>query len=124
MSKKNISVKILLAFLIIIPTFLVVSVLFQNNYTKDVFKEYPLINSTQPVNKVIIKSGRYRGTTLLEDEDGKSFSIRAWSFSKGPGNLSFYIDPGDSIALERGNDTLYLYKKTGGVIPFEVQYPE
>ena len=100
----------------------IISFFLLGKITDDIFKQYPLIKSGEPVNSIVVENKEYKGTTLLKDAGGKKFSIRAFNWDIKPNVLYYHLVVGDSISREPYSDTLYLYKKkNGNVIEFEVQ---
>jgi hypothetical protein len=109
----------------IIPIFLIGAFILYyllGKVTEDTFKQFPLIKTGETVNSIVIETKDYKGSTLLKDSNGKSYSVRAFNWKEKVSVLHYHLEQGDSISRKAYSDTLYLYKKKEGtVIEFEIQ---
>jgi len=88
-----------------------------------VFTEFPLVKSHETVNIIVDHPKSYKGTTLIyyyNSDVRKQLSIRAFTFDYECSTLYKSLQKGDSISRKAHSDTLYLYKKNGSIMKFNV----
>lgn len=103
----------------------IVGVILMNKITSNIFEEFPLLTRKESINKIVLKSDNYKGTSLIIFQDSVYKSIRAWTLDKQLNNLGQVAEKGDSIAMKVGDNRLYLFKdKSGQIVEFRVQYLE
>ncbi len=92
--------------------------------TDNIFEEYPLLKRNESLNTTIVGLDKYKGTTLVILKDSVKKSIRAFNWDLTPSPLYYHLAKGDSISCKPSSQKLFLIKKDGNVIRFEVQYLE
>ena len=80
------------------------------NQTNNVFEEYPKIGIGDTIKCKVISCKSFKGTSLIVDDRGNSFSVKAYSKTLNPSSMFEYCEQGDSLIRLRDSKVILLKK--------------